>query len=37
MERVVDQASSWLPGDPLDPATAMGPTIDAGQFNSAAD
>ena len=37
LERVVAKAAGWLPGDPLDPATAMGPMIDAGQCRSVAE
>ena len=28
VERVVDRAADWTPGDPLDPATRMGPMVD---------
>ncbi len=28
VDRVVDQAAGWAPGDPLDPATRMGPMVD---------
>lgn len=28
---VIDQSKAWMPGDPLDPSTAMGPMIDANQ------
>ncbi|MDT8320712.1 MAG: aldehyde dehydrogenase [Xanthomonadales bacterium] len=34
LEMVVAKAADWMPGDPLDPATAMGPMIDAGQCRS---
>lgn len=37
LEMVVENAGSWMPGDPIDPATAMGPMIDSGQFNTVAD
>jgi acyl-CoA reductase-like NAD-dependent aldehyde dehydrogenase len=37
LERVKANAKSWMPGDPLDPATAMGPMIDAGQCRTVAD
>jgi len=37
VEMVVEQSRNWMPGDPLDPATAMGPMIDAGQFKTVAD
>lgn len=34
---VVAKSQDWMPGDPLDPATAMGPMIDAGQLKTVAD
>jgi acyl-CoA reductase-like NAD-dependent aldehyde dehydrogenase len=37
LERVIRNARNWMPGDPLDPATAMGPMIDAGQFSTVAE
>jgi 4-guanidinobutyraldehyde dehydrogenase/NAD-dependent aldehyde dehydrogenase len=37
IEMVVEQSRNWLPGDPLDPATAMGPMIDAAQMKTVAD
>ena len=37
LERVKTNAQNWMPGDPLDPATAMGPMIDAGQCRTVAD
>src|SRR5210317_1964848 len=37
LEMVVANAKGWMPGNPLDPATAMGPMIDAGQFNTVAE
>jgi len=37
VEMVVAQSQRWLPGDPLDPETAMGPMIDAGQLKTVAD
>jgi 4-guanidinobutyraldehyde dehydrogenase/NAD-dependent aldehyde dehydrogenase len=36
LDMVVAKARDWMPGDPLDPATAMGPMIDEGQFNTVA-
>jgi gamma-glutamyl-gamma-aminobutyraldehyde dehydrogenase len=30
LARIVDQAAQWFPGDPLDPATRMGPLVSAG-------
>jgi acyl-CoA reductase-like NAD-dependent aldehyde dehydrogenase len=37
LERVKGQAKNWLPGDPLDPATPMGPMIDAAQCRTVAE
>ena len=37
VEMVVAHSKNWMPGDPLDPATAMGPMIDAGQLQTVAD
>ena len=37
LEMVIERAKSWMPGNPLDPATRMGPMIDKGQFNSVAN
>jgi acyl-CoA reductase-like NAD-dependent aldehyde dehydrogenase len=37
LERVKDKAKDWLPGDPLDPATPMGPMIDAAQCRTVAE
>jgi len=37
VEMVVANSKNWMPGDPLDPATAMGPMIDAGQLKTVAD
>jgi acyl-CoA reductase-like NAD-dependent aldehyde dehydrogenase len=34
---VVAQSQKWMPGDPLDPTTAMGPMIDATQLKTVAD
>jgi acyl-CoA reductase-like NAD-dependent aldehyde dehydrogenase len=36
MEMVVDSARRWMPGNPLDPGTRMGPMIDKGQFETVA-
>jgi len=36
LEMVVDRAKRWMPGNPLDPATRMGPMIDKGQFDTVA-
>ncbi len=32
LELVIAKSRAWMPGDPLDPATAMGPLIDAAQL-----
>ena len=37
LEMVVANAQGWMPGDPLDPATAMGPMIDAGQCKTVSE
>jgi len=37
VEMVVEKTKNWMPGDPLDPATAMGPMIDAGQLRTVTD
>lgn len=37
VEMVVAKSQDWLPGDPLDPATAMGPMIDVAQMQSVAE
>jgi len=37
VEMVVAKSENWMPGDPLDPATAMGPMIDAAQLKTVAD
>lgn len=37
MDLLTEKARGWMPGDPLDPATAMGPMIDAGQCRSVAE
>lgn len=37
VEMVVEKSRNWMPGDPLDPATSMGPMIDAAQLKTVAD
>ena len=37
VEMVAEHSQNWMPGDPLDPATTMGPMIDAGQLKTVAD
>jgi len=37
VEMVIAQSKKWMPGDPLDPATTMGPMIDAGQLQTVAE
>jgi acyl-CoA reductase-like NAD-dependent aldehyde dehydrogenase len=36
VEMVVARSRDWMPGDPLDPSTAMGPMIDAAQLKTVA-
>ena len=37
MELVTARANKWMPGDPLDPTTRMGPMIDAVQHDTVAE
>ncbi len=37
IEKVVASAAKWMPGDPLDPATRMGPMIDEWQYKTVAE
>ncbi len=37
VEMVVAKSLDWMPGDPLDPATTMGPMIDATQLKTVVD
>ena len=37
VEMVIAKSQNWMPGDPLDPSTAMGPMIDSGQLQTVAD
>ncbi len=37
VEMVVENSKGWMPGDPLDPTTSMGPMIDSGQLKTVAD
>jgi len=37
ISKVIEATKSWVPGNPLDPNTSMGPMIDQGQFNNVAD
>ena len=37
VDMVVAQSKKWMPGNPLDPATTMGPMIDAGQLQTVAN
>ena len=37
VEMVVANSQKWMPGDPLDPTTTMGPMIDAAQLKTVAD
>ena len=34
MEKVIACAGGWMPGDPLDPSTSMGPLIDQAQYDT---
>ena len=36
VEKVIEHSQRWMPGDPLDPATTMGPMVDQGQFDTVA-
>jgi acyl-CoA reductase-like NAD-dependent aldehyde dehydrogenase len=36
LEMVIAKSRDWMPGDPLDPATRMGPMIDAAQLKTVA-
>lgn len=35
--KVIEHAKGWMPGNPLDPATSMGPMVDEAQFNTVAE
>lgn len=37
MDEVMNHARRWMPGDPLDPQTRMGPMVDRGQHESVAE
>jgi len=37
LEMVIANAKNWMPGNPLDPATAMGPMIDSSQCRTVAE
>jgi acyl-CoA reductase-like NAD-dependent aldehyde dehydrogenase len=37
LEMVIENAKGWMPGNPLDPSTAMGPMIDESQCNTVAE
>jgi acyl-CoA reductase-like NAD-dependent aldehyde dehydrogenase len=34
LARVIEESKVWMPGNPMDPATVMGPMIDAAQCNT---
>ena len=34
LARVIEESKAWMPGNPMDPATVMGPMIDAAQCNT---
>lgn len=35
--KVIEHAKGWMPGNPLDPATRMGPMVDEAQYNTVAE
>jgi 4-guanidinobutyraldehyde dehydrogenase/NAD-dependent aldehyde dehydrogenase len=37
VEMVVENSKGWMPGDPMDPATSMGPMIDTSQLKTVTD
>ena len=37
VDMMVAKSKNWMPGDPLDPATTMGPMIDAAQLRTVVD
>ncbi|MBB3166989.1 aldehyde dehydrogenase [Simiduia aestuariiviva] len=37
MAKVIEHAQGWMPGNPLDPATSMGPMVDEAQYNTVAE
>jgi acyl-CoA reductase-like NAD-dependent aldehyde dehydrogenase len=37
ISKVIQHARDWMPGDPMDPETTMGPMVDWGQFNTVAE
>lgn len=37
MAKVIEHAKAWMPGNPLDPSTSMGPMVDEAQFNTVAE
>ncbi len=37
VEMVIENSKGWMPGDPMDPATSMGPMIDTSQLKTVAD
>jgi len=37
LDTLIARAINWLPGDPLDPATRMGPLIDQAQYKTVAE
>lgn len=37
LSMVIDESKAWMPGDPLDPNTAMGPMVDASQCQTVCD
>ena len=37
LDMVIENCKGWMPGDPLDPGTTMGPMIDQGQLQTVAE
>lgn len=37
MEKVVENTKNWMPGNPLDPSTQMGPLIDKSQYKTVSE
>lgn len=37
LENVIEAAKDWLPGDPLDPGSSMGPLVDRSQYDTVSD
>ncbi len=37
LARVIEESKAWMPGNPMDPATVMGPMIDGSQCNTVSE